>query len=430
MSNEENLIQSINKVNNELDNIYTLFKEAYDKNLHKICVNAGEFLLKILPIKNNDKYEEIKFLLSVCYFYIGNKTRGLELTDHIYINKQKYHEFAMKNLVHYVNKIDSKVVNIDVKKPINVDGKEWNLSNPSIIKVNNHETIKYMINCRIVNYYEKDGLYFSKDEDGIVRTRNILLFVNESFEKIKQNEFICKYDKKRSSHITGLEDVRIFSNNDIVYFTTVTYDNHNSNKPKISTGSYLIHDVLLLKDEEPFYFNKLNPKNSLKNDECEKNWLPFTINHEFHTIYSFSPTIIMNVSSEQNIIIYKNKYENNRFHEFRGGAGPILFEYKDQIGYLTIVHEVIFEKFKDRWIRKYVHRFVWIDNNFFIKFISLPFYFIDLGIEYCAGMSSNDKHIILTIGSKDSNGFIILCDKNEISKLLFSCDKRLEEIFV
>jgi hypothetical protein len=423
---EEKVLQHIKNVYSELDNIYKIFKDAYDKNMHKLCVLSGEFLLKYYQNRKSEQYDEIKFLLSVCYYYIGNKTKGFELSDYIYLNKNRYHEFALKNLVYYVQKLNCKLVNISVKKPIDII--EWNLSNPSIVKIYNHEKIKYMINCRIVNYYEKDGLYFSKDDDGIVRTRNILLFLNEKFEKIKQNEFICKYDKKKTSSITGLEDVRIFTNNEIVYFTTVTYDNHNSNKPKISTGSYLLHEVLSLKDEEPFYFNKLLVKNSLKNDECEKNWLPFTINHEFHAIYSFSPTIIMNLTNEQNIIIYKNQYENNKYNEFRGGAGPILFDFKDKIGYLTIVHEVIFEKFKDRWIRKYIHRFVWLDSNFFIKYISFPFYFIETGIEYCAGMTSNDKNIILTIGSKDKNGYILLCEKSDITKLLFSCNKKLEDI--
>jgi hypothetical protein len=427
MSNQDNLLNSIKLIYSEIDNLYKIFKESYDSNQHNLCVISGETLLKLLPRKYNEKYDEIKFLLSVCYYYVSNNSKGLELTDHIYINKQRYFDYAMKNLIHYVNKLNSKVINIDIKIPYS-NGFQWNLSNPSIIRVNNHEEIKYMINCRIVNYYEKDGLYFSKDDDGIVRTRNILLFLNEKFEKIKQNEFICKYDKKKTSSITGLEDVRIFTNNEIVYFTTVTYDNHNSNKPKISTGSYLLHEVLSLKDEEPFYFNKLLVKNSLKNDECEKNWLPFTINHEFHAIYSFSPTIIMNLTNEQNIIIYKNQYENNKYNEFRGGAGPILFDFKDKIGYLTIVHEVIFEKFKDRWIRKYIHRFVWLDSNFFIKYISFPFYFIETGIEYCAGMTSNDKNIILTIGSKDKNGYILLCEKSDITKLLFSCNKKLEDI--
>jgi hypothetical protein len=422
---EEKVLQHIKNVYSELDNIYKIFKDAYDKNMHKLCVLSGEFLLKYYQNRKSEQYDEIKFLLSVCYYYIGNKTKGFELSDYIYLNKNRYHEFALKNLVYYVQKLNCKLVNISVKKPIDII--EWNLSNPSIVKIYNHEKIKYMINCRIVNYYEKEGLYFSKDSDGIVRTRNILLFLNENFEKVKQNEFICKYEKKKNTLVTGLEDVRLFSNNDIIYFTTVTYDNHNNSNPKISTGSYNVNDILLLKDEEPFYFNKLIVKNSIEADTCEKNWLPFTINHDFYVIYSFSPTIIMNVTSENNIIVHKNNYEN-KFKDFRGSAGPILFEYNDQIGYLTIIHEVIFEKFKDRWIRKYIHRFVWLDNNFYIKFISLPFYFESLGIEYCCGMISNEKEIILTIGYKDSNGFILICDKDEIVKLLFSIDKSLDQI--
>jgi hypothetical protein len=43
-------------------------------------------------------------------------------------------------------------------------------------------------------------------------------------------------------------------------------------------------------------------------------------------------------------------------------------------------------------------------------------------------MISNEKEIILTIGYKDSNGFILICDKDEIVKLLFSIDKSLDQI--
>jgi hypothetical protein len=326
--------------NIDFNKIFKVMRSAYDEKVHEVTIESGETFLKLCDkgVVSEEQIDEVIFLLSVSYYYVGNLKRGLDFSDYVYLKNGGYSRAALQNLKYYIQKIDGEKIKIEVDKPKLGNGEEWNLMNPSIMKVkfDDQKEIKYIINCRIVNYGEENGIYFSRESDGIVRTRNFLLFVDKDFKKIKQNEMIAEYKKEREHNVTGLEDVRCVLVDKNVYFTTATYDNHRYAKPKISIGKYGIDDVRYIKSDEEFYVRDIRVIEGKDINRCEKNWLPFVREGELNVIYGFSPFTVYKIRDEDTKverpeIYYEN--ENKKYEGFRGGCGPIVYVYKNRRGY-------------------------------------------------------------------------------------------------
>lgn len=137
----------------------------------------------------------------------------------------------------------------------------------------------YHMNMRLVNYrIDASGRYIFPDKTDIVRTRNILLTLDNKFNINNQVELhntsnIPLYPK----NILGLEDIRLFGTNELL----CTYlEVNESRTPQICYCQYnpTTGDV--------FHIKALMVGNVLK---CEKNWLPFIKDDEVYILYTTQP---------------------------------------------------------------------------------------------------------------------------------------------
>lgn len=402
------------------------------KQLREKGVNSDSFYLAEYQLSKSDLSEEerLQYLYeqSINSYYLKKFDYGRRITDLLLlvpssINKS-LRDSVFNNSIFYAERLPGKQVPVPVLRPpirptekwTDDPGKlsgYWRPLNPSISRITEDEEKKegkkgYWLNCRTVNYVHVDGSYTSCEADKIIRTRNFLLLLDENLTRISQTEILDRTDEMRfKRHVQGLEDCRITRDGNRIYFTTTTYDNHQSSQPLISLGTYL----LPAETEEKITIEKLLQIPSPQN-RCEKNWLPFFYQGKLSVIYSFEPLVIYQIDSFTGKLTEIHRESTGLLCDnFRGSAGPL--SYKD--GYLAVVHEVIF-----RPGRHYLHRILELDANFKIRRISNSFYFRSWGIEYCAGMSYtvDGNSLLLTFGFNDGEAWIHQLPLLEIEKLL------------
>ncbi|MBA3721554.1 MAG: hypothetical protein H0W88_04040 [Parachlamydiaceae bacterium] len=362
--------------------------------------------LKFLQNRPNHSKTEEKFSI---------KPSGeFESINNLILNRKvpkEQKEFAYRNLLGHVQNIpNASFKPIDVNAPPIREGRplKYNPMNPSIQKTDNG----YKIICRMTNYIQTSGKnYRSFDYDdpkGTYRTKNIFAEYDISFKKIAQYEVVEELARERIWHnVEGLEDCRLFEKNKSNWFTCVTLDTSY-------TGKYA---VSLCKLNDQPHDNKiavesLLPLISPDPQRPEKNWLPFVKDDEIFIIYSFDPFILYKPNLVTGACETVLQYEpSHDFSKFRGSAAPIVYE----DGYLTLTHELIFP---DQ--RYYVHRLVYLDKNFIVQKISIPFTFRHLGVEFCCGMTIDHekKNLLLPIGIEDREIALCIVDLNIINSLL------------
>lgn len=277
--------------------------------------------------------------------------------------------------------------------------------NPSIVT---HDG-RYFINVRTVNFINDRCIsYTSMDVDGIIRTRNFLVECIEDFTVVAQNELIEVNDRVRYPHsVIGMEDIRLFNWNNQWWGTTSIMDSLPFFSPKIhlfhSDDNFQVREIIKL-------------RGSNNEGQCEKNWLPFVQDNEVYVIYSWDPFQLKkpNLETGECPIIKEYKCSLN-LKTFRGSAGPL--KYKD--GYLAVIHEVIFSS-----QRHYHHRFVYLDADFNITGVTLPFYFINRDIEYCCGLAwaLNGEDLILSMGIGDCQAYLITIQSDLVDQRLLPLD--------
>jgi hypothetical protein len=400
---------------------------------------ASELLLKIYDQKDvvNSFTKQQKFdlyyTMMLTLFYVNKLKEGLEVGDTLYLNKPipALHEGISRNLRFYIQPLKIKEeVDINIKRPVLDNGELWNSTNPSIVNVKevNQELfgdkVKFMLNSRTINYKEENCVWSSREKDGIVRTRNQVVLYDENFKVVSQHEMLENYFKVKPNNITGLEDCRItMKSNGEVFFTTVTFDNHHFPAPKISIGTYNTKAV----KESSFKVEALKVFSGPDINRCEKNWCPFIYNSttkkidpsgdKLLVIYSYSPLVVYEVNYlNGSLSEYKElcDYTSTMFTSFRGSGGPVPFDG----GALCVIHDVIFIPQNNTYVRNYVHRLVWLNEEFKIKKVSHPFYFKNLRIEYCCGMCRDGDDVVITVGMEEKASKIFRVDGRVIREML------------
>ena len=319
--------------------------------LDLLGINWTDFELRNLTFsfksENPSTTKEIKLIISkliyemsILIYYVSGADQDMEigkwLTDIISLGSDLdpyIIDSSFKNNLFYFRELKTKS-KISVQYKINLpslysgSAEKYRHSNPSILQCGDG----YISIIRGVNYHQENGMHFrSLDPDGIVRTRNFLVGLNESYQILWSTEMIDNSETKRyDTRIRGLEDCRLFwiapskgcptkslslsdaallsmngSNNihsidkygvdfGCIGFTCVTADTRPGGMPQVSvckmssfltgTGTANIEYVQpLIRINRP--------------SQCEKNWLSFfNKDDKFRLIYSYDPFIILSCS--------------------------------------------------------------------------------------------------------------------------------------
>jgi len=399
-----------------LSSISSYYLSKGKNDLASIFANYGKSIKypvnDVLLIEHDVYNYKLLQNLSIASYYTMFRSRGLKFLDRLLLGKQTPSHVknnCYSNLYHYVENLsNTEFTAVEPEKTALVN--DWSTdrylpTNPSIYKTKSG----YKLNCRTVNYHQKYPNWLIFSDDGCIRTKNIVIDYDNNLNKIKESQVIdhpnlIKYPGKTE----GIEDIRLFSLHDELYFTATTAQMHPRGLPQICMGKFhnfengfmLVDNVTLLKGPNP--------------ERCEKNWLPLVIDEELYVIYMYDPYLVykVNMSTGDCELVLQKDY-NLDFSKFRGSAAPISFDN----GYLLSVHEVI-------WLDRgyYVHRFMYLDKNLEIKKLSRPFTFKHKGVEFCAGVVFDDakNKLVLSVGIEDREACLCSVDADQVRAMLES----------
>lgn len=375
----------------------------------RIPKTGNENSFPLAPLHDYQFDEEI----SISAFYTRYKEEGYAASSDLLLRKDTpYHirEQGYKNILFYVQNLKARYTPIHIPLPlVHLDSEEtYYPMNPSIQKTEDG----YKLICRSVNYTQMGAKHFhTNDANGIFRTRNFLVHYDRSFNKIAHHEIVedLQRERHRDYIVQGLEDCRIIDIDGVSWFTCSTFDTNPSGAIQISLCKMKEESF-----ERPVKVEKLVPLKGPDPNRHEKNWLPFMKNGELCLVYSSDPFTVLkpNFETGETTVIIEHAQDHD-FSRFRGSAAPIEFDG----GYLMLIHEVI--QLPD-YTRCYLHRFVYLDQNFIVKKVSKPFTFNHSGIEYCLSMTIDhqNKQLIVPIGIEDREAYLAFVDLSEVRSML------------
>ena len=219
------------------------------------------------------KYEFL-FELSIAAYYTNQKELGFEAADRLtmLLDVPKSRLSLIKsNLFYYICKLPAhQKIKVDFDRPIIESHKieRYRPMNPSVCQIENG----YLMICRTINYDQVKGYYTIYDPNKTIYTRNFILQYDKGFILTQQYEVTENLERNRVGNwnIKGLEDARLFKNDNRWWFTCTTLDTNPKNCTQIS---------LCRLSEEPkedkWNVDLLLPLEGPNPNRNEKNWLPW-----------------------------------------------------------------------------------------------------------------------------------------------------------
>lgn len=299
---------------------------------------------------------------------------------------------------------------------------------------------------RTVNYGQQFARDFtSHDRDGKIRTTNLLLKLDNTFEILNQWTIVDNLPRIHyPTHVLDMEDCRLINRinpeteKEELYFSCCCFDTHSFGVPKICWAKIAQSpNEFMQSDCTELEIDRLITVFGPHKTQIEKNWLPYIENNNFYYIYKPIPLQVYQFDPDEPNRDFKliseieSAASNNGNNHIRNSAGPIRFKNTEGInGYLFITHEVVSPGENKR---HYYHRFVWYESIFDNKsdiLITDMFYFKDKGIEFTPGITANeeDEDIYIGLGREDKECYIVTISNIKINNMLHKIDK-IDDLF-
>ena len=274
---------------------------------------------------------------------------------------------------------------------------------PTIIELPND---KYLINIRWINYdYNNDGS--KKNIPSIWISLNSRFTVDSSFNKLNEEIFLEEnYDRVNKYIGIGLEDIRIFNYNNILYYNS-TYFDYKRNITSCSSDIYYIND-----NSFNLQRNIILPEmyDTDKIKIIEKNWCFVKYKSELCVVYNWFPLQIGKINYNTNKMnIIEIKYNIPEYFKDARGSTP---------GY-TINNEIWFVLHKAQCSNSkcynYQHFFAIFDLDMNLLRYSELFKLGNCRVEFCIGLIVKEEEIILSYSLLDTQSIISVYDINYIN---------------
>ena len=186
--------------------------------------------------------------------------------------QNEYYQSMICNYKVYAPKIQ------DIQKhELNISSKlneEFISSTPSIVQHNG----KFLLNLRFVNYrIDNKGNYVNQKQ---ITTFNECCLLEPDFSCAGRKMF---EEKEVPSLYRGIEDIRLFSHDDKIYYSGVIQNTDIKDKLQmtVSIGEYKINEK---------YLEQINLESPVGAD-CEKNWVLFNHENTLKVIYKWQNTV-------------------------------------------------------------------------------------------------------------------------------------------
>jgi tetratricopeptide (TPR) repeat protein len=298
-------------------------------------------------------------------------------------------------------------------KPIAIEhAPGWSLFNPSVA---NDPAGGLVINIRSSNYtMADDGSYTFQgiEDDEIIRTVNLLARLDENLtcSALGQIPAQPKGPATRLSRVLGCEDVRLLCvGNSWTALATVRDRNH------YERCDIALLEIPSLEKPDATTLSVIPGPDPARH---EKNWMPFVVNGELHILYLSSPTVVGHLDADAHLVIDSSTNGPPAATHFRGGTQGIPFN----DGVLFLIHEVTFVAAQ----RVYSHRFIHLTSSITtnggsrwdITSMSAPFHFLEVGIEFAAGLAVDGDDLVGSFGVRDAEAWLVRMPAVEVAALL------------
>lgn len=305
---------------------------------------------------------------------------------------------ARGNFVHYAKSVAELFG--AVVKPIDwqsTDG--YAPMNPSVLVVPSVDGPRRLVLVRTVNYKVSEGQYPTIDGSNIIKTRNWVVELDPDWKPIRLTSMIDKSGLPRTNYpVEGFEDCRLYSTA-AGFAASATVrdlgaDGHCEEAILTLDGEWQVTGVRVIRDYEPA--------------RTQKNWMPI-LGQPGAFLYLCDPTTVIDCKPEGTVQRSRVADLDENLTEFRGGSQVI--PHRD--GWLCLVHEVVYTPG-----RVYLHRFVYLDAQFVIRVITEPFFFLQKGIEFAAGLARDGDRLVASFGVNDASAHLAFFSVDAVDRLL------------
>lgn len=288
--------------------------------------------------------------------------------------------------------------------------KGCSLMNPSIY----NDDGKLKCNIRIVNYslshsefskyphWSGPLQYIHPENDVVLRTENLLVDLNDNFD-IVGGRYIRMMDLHEPNwEFIGLEDARLVRWDGKLYLIGVRRDIKDNGEGRMELTEI---------DGNGNEVDRVRMPSTYNNDSyCEKNWMPI-LDSPYTFIKWTSPTEIAQYDRDSNITRSKITSRYHTYRDIRGGSQVI--KWKDY--YVAFGHSVdLWKPYAGEKTSRYMHHIIVWDKDFNPIYVSKPFHFADIHIEFCCGLCEYNGLHYVSFSTRDNSAYILEIDLESI----------------
>lgn len=286
----------------------------------------------------------------------------------------------------------------------------WHASNPSIYcQGGRTRCVVRTVNYRIVN-----GSYVTPPGDvvhaegrwkgwQVIRTRNFLLDLDDDLKTTRAVEMVDATGEARTDYpVHGFEDARLFAWRGRWWATATVCDFTEEGD----------REVALLEIADDGAVACVRTLRGPWSEHPQKNWMPFVEGDVLRFLYATRPTTVFELiyaeDGQHKILRAANaSLEHGRL---RGGSQGVRVDG----GWIFVAHDVAFPGSG----RIYLHRFVRLDDQLRLVSMTDPFYFEQLGIEFCAGLARIGDKLVASYSVNDGSARLGIFDWDAIRRKL------------
>jgi glycosyltransferase involved in cell wall biosynthesis len=326
------------------------------------------------------------------YVFPHKKTLSLEHSLNFY---NKWHDYAMyTNLQWFVQKIPSTVRQLCFQ-----DIGDYVATSTSMARQPDGNV---RLNVRYVNYrIQPNGSYQMMENGNLsgdhpVRTENYTCLMDANYNILSPlRNMEVTAPVLHSTHIKGLEDLRIFYGADgTLRYTGTTMEYSYNGKIRQVTGRYNT-ETCRLEDQK-----HLKPASET---DCEKNWIPYKGDR---MIYAWHPFQIGKPDEDGKLAI-EVRQETPKFLSHMRGSSTLV---RDGKYFYAITHCVMYLT-----PRKYYHMVVKIDaeTDRLVGYTD-PFFFLNNAIEYVLGFDKQNDTYTAILSQNDRNPVLVQFKSSDV----------------
>ncbi len=266
----------------------------------------------------------------------------------------------------------------------------WLPANPSITRT----SAGWVGIIRTVNYRIENGSYQLPAGDRVVRTRNHLVRLTDSFDISSTREIDEASDAPvlPEARIRGYEDCRIFAWRSGLWASATVADRSDR------------CEMILLELDFDGTVRSEHRMPGPVADRHEKNWAPLVFGEELLFLYLSDPTILMRYDpASETVTELTRQIPPFALEHLRGGSQLVPVD----DGWIYLAHDVSAVHGSER---VYLHRFVHLNDAFAIDAITDPFYFARKGIEFASGLARDGDCLVASFGVNDGAAHLATFD--------------------